>query len=372
MTEETTGPLDGSPRRGRKLVAGLTAGAALVAGALFWASGGWDSWRHDRALDSACDGDLAAGPLRELVAGAEVTAEIRRGRADSWWQCKVSGVDDEEDGRIDLRVTVSRAGDRALDIGAARTDAPLGHGWTGGFAFDPDRDADDRGDATATLLLDCGGRRTDGVVAQLTARTDRLDLGRPEDRARLTAVLTGTATAYARRTGCAVVEGEPVKRVGVSVTAWDYQPVGTVSGSCAGILDAATAARWGVRTAVETAPGPKPVEGCVLGGLRGAPLYEFTAAYGAGLSWSEEERLEDRTDDRKGDVPDGGYVLWAACPEGTKRAAYAVTVADRTDGPSELALDHPALRAALQRFADRSAKAHGCDAPSTEPVDDLG
>ncbi|MEU7015553.1 hypothetical protein [Streptomyces sp. NPDC046385] len=383
-TDTAPGPApetpDPSRRRGRlRLAAGLTGGAALLAGALFWVSGGWDAWRHDGALDSACDGTLAAGPVRELVGGAEVTADIRRDRIGSWWQCRVTEVDaddaddaDDGAGRIDLRVTVSEAGDRLFDIDASRTDAPLGHGWTGGFAFDPDRENADQGDATATLLLDCRGKRGGGLTAEVRARTDRLDFGRPEARARLTAVLTGTATAYARQTGCEAVEGGPVTEVGVSATAWDHEPFGTVSGSCAGIVDAATAGRWGVRTAVETAPGPKPVEGCVLGGLRGAPLYEFTASYGAGLDWATRERLEDRTDDRKGDAPDGGYLLWAACPGGTKRAAYTVSPPGRAYETSELALDHPGLRAALQRFAARSAQAHGCGLPGTGRVYDAG
>ncbi|MER8045290.1 hypothetical protein [Streptomyces sp. NPDC094032] len=359
-------------RRSLKPVAGLAAGAVLVTGGLFWLSGGWDTWRHDRALDSACDGTLAAGAVRELVGGAEVTAGIRRDRAGSWWQCRVTEVDEDDeddDGRIDLRVTVSDTRNRRVDIDASRTDAPFGNGWTGGFAYDPDRANGDEGDATATLLLDCGGKRGAGFAAEARARTDRLDFGRPETRARLTAVLTGTATAYARSTGCEVTAGTPVPDVGVSTTPLDHEPFATVSGSCAGILDAPTAARWGVRTAVETAPGPKPVEGCVLGGLRGAPLYTFTASYGAGLTWEKKEDLEylDRT---KGDAPDGRYVLWAACPGSTKRAAYTVTTPTSPRGPSELTLDHPALRTALQAFADRSAKTHGCGAPGTERVHD--
>ncbi|MEV7278024.1 hypothetical protein [Streptomyces sp. NPDC093111] len=373
-TPETQGtpetPATTRRRRWPKPVAGLAAGAALVSGALFWVSGGWDAWRHDRALDSACDGTLAAAPVRALVDGAELTADIRHDRAGSWWQCRVTGADEEADGRIDLRVTVSGARDRMFEIDASRADAPLGHGWTGGFAFDPDRENADQGDATATLLLDCRGKRGGGLTAEVRARTDRRDFGRPEERARLAAVLTGTATAYARQTGCEAVEGRPVTAVGVSVTAWDQEPITAVSGSCAGIVDAATAGRWGVRTAVETAPGPKPVEGCVLGGLRGAPLYEFTAAYGAGLDWSAEERLEGRTDAAKVGDADGGPVLWAACPGGAKRAAYTVGTPGQADGAGEQALDHPGLRAALQRFAARSARAHGCDAPGPGRVDD--
>ncbi|WP_411108878.1 hypothetical protein [Streptomyces sp. c-19] len=274
-------------RRRMRLAAVVAGGAAVVAGGLFWLSGGLQAWLDDRALDSACGGTLAAGPVRELVGGAHVTAETRTGR--SFWHCRAD--EEEEHGRIDLRVTVSDASrDRGALLDVAGTDAPLGHGWTGGFAFDPGRER--RGEATASLLLARGGTRGSGMVAEVRARMDRADFGRPESRAGLTAVLTRTATACARQEGCEVTEGDPVRKVGTPVYAWDHEPFASVSGSCAGIVDPRTAARWGVRTVVETAPGPKPVEGCTLSGLWGAPLYTFTASYGPALEWSERERLE--------------------------------------------------------------------------------
>lgn len=344
-----------------RLAAGLTAGAVLVTGGLFWLSGGWDSWQHDRALDSACGGTLAADPVRELVAGAEVEAEIRTGR--DWWQCRVSEVDDEEHGRIDVRVTVSDRRSPIVSLDAEWKDAPLGHGWTGGFSFDPD--AEDRGEASASVRLACADRTSAEpaapVVAMVRARIDRADFGRPDVRSALTSVLTGTTTAYARQFSCRVTEGEPVREVGVSVNAWDYKPFASVSGSCAGIVDGRTAARWGVRTAVETAPGPKAVEGCTLGGMRGAPLYTFSASYGEALEWLERERLEDLAQEPPGDAPDGHYVLWADCPGREAGAAYTVAPhGNRQSEASDLALDHPGLRAALRSFAERSAKAHGC------------
>ncbi|WP_338491391.1 hypothetical protein [Streptomyces sp. SJL17-4] len=364
-TAETAGTQEREPdrllrhrrRRRIQLAAVVAGGAVLAAGGLFWLSGGLQAWLDDRALDSACDGTLAAGPVRELVGGAQVTAETRTGR--DFWQCRVSEADEEyeEDGRIDLRVTVSDARDRAPLLEAAGTDAPLGHGWTGGFAFDPDRER--RGEATASVLLDCGGTRDGGIVAEVRARMDRADFGRPEARAGLTAVLTRTATAYARQEGCEVTEGEPVRKVGTSVNAWDHKPFASVSGSCAGIVDPRTAARWGVRTAVETAPGPKPVEGCTLGGLRGAPLYTFTASYGPALEWSARERLEELAERPAGDAPDGRYVLWADCGT-TERAAYVVAPAGGGRGRSPLALDHTGLRTALSAFAERSAHTHRC------------
>ncbi|MEU8524695.1 MULTISPECIES: hypothetical protein [Streptomyces] len=347
-------------RRRVRLTAAWTAGAVAVAGGLFWLSGGYDAWRHDSALDSACEGDLAAGPLRALLDGAEVTTSIRSGTRG--WSCKVDGVDSEEDGRNWLVVSVQRADDRAVGIDADGRDAPLGHGWTGSFSFSPDRDEDDRGEATAALMLDCGKEPGDGLVATVSARLHGADFTRPAARTRLTEVLTGTAASYARRTGCAAAKpGGAVGDPGVSVTSWDYRPFGTVSGACAGVLDAATAARWGVVTAVESPAGPKPIEGCTLGGLQGTELYALTAHYGPFVGL---RRLDARDAAREpGDRPDGHYFLTARCPGAGDTAVYEIRPrADRFASP--LALDHTSLRAALKTFADRSAKTHACAPPS--------
>ncbi|MFG2329412.1 hypothetical protein ACGFMM_07285 [Streptomyces sp. NPDC048604] len=349
-------------RRRVRATAAWTAGAVAVAGGLFWLSGGYDAWRHDLALDSACDGDLPAGALRALLGGTEVTAESE---ADGGgWQCVVNEVDDEEDGVARLRLSVQRADDRASAVDADGRDAPLGHGWTGGFAFSPDGDEDDRGEATAVVLLDCGEKPGDGLVAAVRARLEHGDFTTAEARTRLTQVLTGTAASYAERTGCAAKLGGPAGDPGVSVTSWDHKPFAAVSGPCAGVLDAATAARWGVRTAVESAPGPKPVESCALGGLQGAPLYELRASYGPfpGL-----RRFDARDAAREeGDREDGRYFRRAQCPGTDARAVYEIVpmTVGRTGGEATgPALDHPGLRAALDRFAAASAKAHGCARP---------
>ncbi len=53
-------------------------------------SGGYDAWRNDQALDSACDGDLAAQEV-QLLPGVELTAsgELRQ----DGWQCAVTAAD---------------------------------------------------------------------------------------------------------------------------------------------------------------------------------------------------------------------------------------------------------------------------------------
>ncbi|WP_418957500.1 hypothetical protein [Streptomyces tritici] len=335
-------------KRRIRLTAVWTAAAVAVAGGLFWASGGYDAWRHDRALDSACDGDLAAGPLRALLDGTEVTTEHISGART--WRCKVYEAD-REDGLARVMVSVQRADRRAVAVDAEPADAPLGNGWTGGFSFTPGTDEDGRGEASATILLDCGKEPGEGLIADVSARVDRADFTKAPARARLTELLTTTAMSYARRTGCAAKPGGAVVAPGVSAT--DPKPFAAVSGACAGVLDAATAARWGVRTAVESAAGPKAVEGCTLGGALG-PLYELRATYGPFVG----TKLAFAREAGPGDRADGHYYLTARCPGAGDTAVYEI------DSPAEGAArpvpDHPGLRAALARFAAASAKTHGC------------
>ncbi|MCD9903874.1 hypothetical protein LUR56_35285 [Streptomyces sp. MT29] len=81
-------------RRWVRRTVAWTVTAAVLAGGVFWVSGGYDAWRADRALDAACDGDLAAGPVRELFGGISLASS--GGRADRW-DCTVRAADDDTD-----------------------------------------------------------------------------------------------------------------------------------------------------------------------------------------------------------------------------------------------------------------------------------
>ncbi|MEV7910686.1 hypothetical protein [Streptomyces griseus] len=258
-------------RRRVRRTAAWTVTAAVLAGGLFWVSGGYDSWRDDRALDSACDGDLAAGAVRELFDGISLTSS---GRWSDRRRCTVSASDDDSD--IGLALWVGQT-ERMMNLeNSGGFDAPLGHGWTGSFRYDPD--GEDPDEAAAVLLLSCGKESGHGRVMTVDADLGRGAFDDPVARERLVAVLTETATAYTRRTGCAAPTGERVKDVGVSTNRRDYKPVASATGSCAGVLDEKTATRWGVSTVQEITADPAPLEECVLGGLRGAFLYGFTAS----------------------------------------------------------------------------------------------
>ncbi|MFJ5049435.1 hypothetical protein [Streptomyces sp. NPDC088719] len=349
-------------RRWVRRTAAWTATAAVLAGGVFWVSGGYDAWRDDRALDSACEGDLAAGAVRELFDGIHLTSSARWGDRR---HCTVGASDDDTDAGL---VLWSGRTERMADLeDFGGFDAPLGHGWTGSFRFDPD--SEDRDEAGAVLMLSCGKESDYGQLMTAEADLGRGGFDDPVARERLVAVLTETASAYARRTGCAAPVGERVKDVGVSTTRADYKPVAAATGSCAGLLDGKTAARWGVSTVQEITAAPAPLENCVLGGLRGAYLYGFTAYYGPSARYARV-RLDERQDNdaaaRTGpDAPTGNYALAARCPGAGGTALFQVdTLGDEGDRKlSAPVVDHRELRAALQRFAERSAENHGCEAP---------
>ncbi|MER6598188.1 hypothetical protein [Streptomyces parvus] len=342
-------------RRWVRRTATWTVTAAVLAGGLFWVSGGYDSWRDDRALDSACDGDLAAGAVRELFDGISLTSS---GRWADRGHCTVSASDDDTDaglvlwsGRTEHMTNLENSGG---------FDAPLGHGWTGSFRFNPD--SEDTDEAGAVLVLSCGKESGHGQLMTAEADLGRGGFDDPVARERLVAILTETASAHARRTGCEASVGGRVKEVGVSTTRADYKPVAAATGSCAGLLDGKTAARWGVRTVQEIAGDPAPVENCALGGLRGAFLYGFTASYGPSARYAHM-RLDERRDRRRPGT--SAYALAAGCPGAGGTALFEVETLLDEDDPKLAApiVDHKGLRAALQRFAKRSAERHGCEAP---------
>ncbi|CAM5536213.1 hypothetical protein SCALM49S_02795 [Streptomyces californicus] len=128
------------------------------------------------------------------------------------------------------------------------------------------------------------------------------------------------------------------------------------------MVDARTAARWGVHTAREITRDPAPLENCALGGRSGTFLYGSTASYGQSAR-EARRRLDHRSDDHSPRRA-GAYELTARCPGAAGTALFQVETLHDEDDPKSAApdVDHEGLRAALQRFAERSAKKHGCGA----------
>ncbi|MEV3990337.1 hypothetical protein AB0J57_15660 [Streptomyces sp. NPDC049837] len=341
-------------RRGRvRRTAGWTAAAVAVAGGYFWLSGGYDAWRHDRALDTVCDGDLAAGQVRALFPDVELVPH-GDAYAGGRWSCLATAADTERDGRARVSVNIERADGAALRRDGDGGGMPLGHGWTGLFDFGGDPDQAVVRQGVASVLVDCGKGSGDGLLATAEARLARGgDFRDSGARVRLVAVLTETVTAYAGRTGCEARTGSPVKSVAVPADR-PAVPVAEAAGTCAGLVDPATARAWGVRTVAEHPRTPAPVETCGLGGPDGTPLYGFTALYGP---FARYEARQARTD------TDHAPRLTAVCPGAGATALYTAFPHPDALREGAPAVDGAGLRAALKRFADRSAAAHGCAVP---------
>ncbi|WP_175409083.1 hypothetical protein [Streptomyces sp. TRM64462] len=357
-------------RRGARLAAVATAAviaAGGVAGGIFWLSGGYDAWRNDQALDRACQGDLAAERVRELLPGVELTSssELRQ----EGWFCSVTAADAGRDGDASVEMGIRNAEEplgQDASVAPGPGAVPLGSGWTGSFSYGTGAGSADASDgrtdrARVVLLVDCGDQSGDGLLAWADGRLKRgEDFRDGGARARLAAVLADTATSYARRTGCEPRSGQALKDVSAPAAGREpHRPLAEASGTCAGVVDADTARRWGAATVIETAAEPGAVERCALGSRLGAPLYTFTASYGPyGELALSGARGDVRAAKEAVPSPSGRYRMTAECPGAGGTAVFDVT-------PDEgLALDHASLRIGLQQFATASAKRHGCRPPA--------
>lgn len=360
MSEDSRNQANPAPRRrrGARLTAVASAAAVVVAGGAFWLSGGYDAWSGTgTALEGACEGDLAAGRVRALLPDSGLTASSEL-RQDGWY-CSVS-VPDGAGGDAGVEMRIRNAEEPFgpdASIAPGEGAVPLGGGWTGSFSYGDEDTGGSRG--RVVLLLDCGAESGDGLLATADGR---LVGGRSfEDgaaRARLVSALADTALSYARRTGCDVA-GDTGRVPEVAAPVVDARrPLAKASGTCRGVVDAATARRWGAGAVAETAAQPAPVERCVLGSGLGTPLYTFTASYGpygeAALS-GDGGALPAAG---KAVSPKGHYRMTAKCPGADGTGVYEITPDDG------LALDHASLREALGSFAVASAALHHCRPPA--------
>ncbi|NKY14194.1 hypothetical protein, partial [Streptomyces somaliensis] len=328
--------------------------AVVVAGGAFWLSGGYGAWSGGPALDGACEGHLAAGPVRSLLPGAALSAssELRQ----DGWRCSVSAPGDEAGVEVRVRNAAEPFGP-GVSADPGQDAVPLGGGWTGSFSYGAGADA---GRGRAVLLLDCGDESGDGLLAVADGRL--ADGGSFEDgaaRARLVSALTDTARSYARGTGCTTGR-DPEGAVGdVAAPVVDARrPLSRAAGTCRGVVDAATARRWGAATAAETPARPAPVERCVLGSGLGSPLYTFTASYGPYGETALSGRGGALPANGAARSPSGRYRLTAKCPGADGTGVYEIVPDDG------LALDHASLRTALKAFAAASAGLHHCRPPA--------
>ncbi|MBC9711420.1 hypothetical protein H9Y04_02390 [Streptomyces sp. TRM66268-LWL] len=360
----------------RRLVLRI-AGAAVVLAVLvpgyLWLHGDFRRWDDEAKLDAACDGLLDRAAIREVLGDGDVGVREWDGPAHQV-RCEVVV---EGGGRVEVRVADETViGSSVSDLyvyrgtGRATPSVPVGGGWSGLFGARPRGvDGEDFDDVTTALTLRCtAGDAKSLMVAVETDPAEAGPLDDPANRPAYARIAETTARKASDVRGCDAEPGRKVRSLRLPVSQDEYKPLAEADGTCAGIEPVS-----GVRSALETARDGAPYEVCLLNGPDGSRRYELAAAFGPyALLEFEENRTYGAQDRPVGDVParnrkraDQSGWTTAKCPDGT--AVFTLLAVGRHEdkGSAFVSGDLAQERAVLKVFAERSAGAHGCQAPAT-------
>lgn len=339
----------------------------LVAGGVAWlVSGlvdGGDAVSPREALGRGCGGVIAVDEAMLLFDGVELARWNDHMRANGTW-CRFRERGSEQDIPdlfFEVGVPTFHSGPRGEP-----EHAPLGGQWTGSFF----RNSQDAHTGMVTVLLGCDeegfasfGR--DGLLLTVTATLEEETFEDRGKRRELAALATATARNLSEREDCGRGVGQSAPDVPRVPRVWEYEDLERADGTCAGLLDRATAARLGVRNVSETAAERGVLEDCALRGWRGAPLYTMEAAYGPYGAAALEFLPAGRNDTESRELlrQQQVRVMTAQCP-GMGTAVYTVRSAVRDAEHSSRLLPHDQeLAEVLESFAERSARRHGCSGP---------
>ncbi|MFI8520928.1 hypothetical protein ACIGEZ_24360 [Streptomyces sp. NPDC085481] len=367
--------------------AGAGLGAlVLLASGFFWFGGGYDRWSSGRLLTSACDGVLPADQVRSILGERHLKAgdEDSQGSLDDTATslrvvCGISRDTEKNAGKPvdDGSVTVTINGVPTLDREDRRYEslypsvrselppAPLGQGWNGVFSAG---DSHGEAEATTAVLLDCAPGRGDLLVTVSVAVDGYLDdnpLDNPERRTAFARIATDTAANASQRWNCDADLGKALTTAPLPVNKDEYVAPADARGTCSGI----TARRKAVARTWESERGTAPLEECVLGDTEGHTTYRLAAHYGPYAESARHDYAERSGDpdpiasgQRSGLLRDGRYWTTATCPGSSEPAFFSLVSngdeAKRSDADRTYALS------VLEVFAERSAAAHHCTAPT--------
>ncbi|WP_447040739.1 hypothetical protein [Streptomyces sp. DSM 118878] len=402
---------------------GALVALALIAGAFYWWGGPRERHAAQQVLDEACGGLLPSAEMRAVLGDGpyrtgrgRIDVEVRGEDADSGdanggdarqVTCTVSSRNERNAGHpthdASVQVTVESVSRRLKSGGdgwrattsadhyeaqypRVSTELPpagLGQGWQGMFSAGEVFGGSSGGESASTaVLLSCtGSGGAGGLLVTVDTKEEDATLDDPRLRTAFARVATATAEKASEKWGCDAKLGEPLRTVPLPVGADEHVKPADASGTCAGLPGRGSR----ITQAWEDAgPGGGPVEVCVLGGggtgtPAGAAERRLTlvAYYGP---YAETERL--RQQDRygrysekpvpgeapAGRLPGGGQWASAVCRAGGP-ALYTVRTGDSGDAEDgerltkEPAADLTYERAALRKFAARSARSHACPPP---------
>lgn len=263
--------------RGPRFLIVLGAGVLAFTGLSLWWGGVFDG---SERWESLCEGHaFPEAETRQLLDGAEPTALSADERERALVGQEYDGCGVRGGGEPGPTVTISLESRLEGFAGPGLIPAPLGHGWNGALASDPEFEReDDRGGsshrqqrAEVAIVFDCGSPapRTVQVKAELDGAATFADPGK---RTQLVAVATKMARTYHTNDSYEGKLGGRVTSIGSSTTPVDARPFAEATGACADLLSAGSTRGMGVRTVLESPEGKSPWEQCVLGGYRGTPL----------------------------------------------------------------------------------------------------
>ncbi|NGO78263.1 hypothetical protein G6045_21730 [Streptomyces sp. YC504] len=349
-----------------RIAGGAVALAVLVPGYL-WLHGDFRRWDNEAKLDAACGGLLDRSVMREVLGEGDVTV---RGWDDTphHVRCEVViGGGGKADVRVADETAISVAGFEPFLGGREHALAvPVGNGWSGLFGADSG-DEDETEGVTTALTLHCTAGEAKTLMVTVTAEfTDARPLDDPANRPVYARIAEATARKVSDVRGCEAELGERLRSLPLPVREDEYKPLADADGTCAGIEPVR-----GVRTALEVARNGAPYERCRLNGADGESRYGLEASFGSyAQAFFRGNRDSYRENLPTGEDPAhhrtrGEGVSWttAKCPGGT--ALFTLFASGDEDDKTSALLsgDLAHERAALKTFAERSAKAHGCQAP---------
>ncbi|WP_369359052.1 hypothetical protein [Streptomyces sp. cg2] len=361
---------DGLFRRKSFRITAAAVAALVAAAGILDLAGVFDRWRDARALSRACDGIVPQTELTQLlnVDGGLTSKRAWDSSARDDRKCVIYRPREPDraplaslvvtlgQGRTSNQLLTDLDRNQSYDVESV---SPIGSGWRGVLAGD-----------RATVVMPCGRGSGDDLVVNLLTDPQRSDegdgLSSPGQRARFARLATQTAVNAAERAGCQATPGKTIVSVpeaiswqGPALRPKEIAPPGKATGTCAGV-DA--------RTAGTAADPLAPIEDCFILDKNDQPRFRLAAYYGPFVqNGSVGVSIRHRVFATPAGGLDGLYWTSTACPKQGGTAFYTVETL-RDDNPGFTKPDPAAERSALARFAERSARAHGCTPAHSLPA----